>query len=74
MLDIILRDEIGHVRIGNRWYEQFCSQRGLDPASKFQQLLMEYDALRPRPPLHVDARQAAGFSEQELIYLNSGAR
>jgi uncharacterized ferritin-like protein (DUF455 family) len=72
ILDIILRDEIGHVRIGNRWYENFCAQRGLDPASTFQQLLMEYDAPRPRPPLHREARKSAGFSAQEIEYLETG--
>ena len=27
ILEIILRDEIGHVRVGNRWYEYFCARR-----------------------------------------------
>jgi len=73
ILDIILRDEIGHVRIGNRWYEHLCAQRGLDPAETFQMLLDEYDAPRPRPPLHIAARRAAGFSEAELRYLDAGS-
>jgi uncharacterized ferritin-like protein (DUF455 family) len=72
ILEIILRDEIGHVRIGNRWYEYLCAQRGLDPALTFQQLLMEYDAPRPRPPLHREARKSAGFSAQEIEYLETG--
>jgi len=72
ILEIILRDEIGHVRIGNRWYEYFCSQRRLDPASTFQQLLMEYDAPRPRPPLNAKARKQAGFEESELLYFETG--
>jgi uncharacterized ferritin-like protein (DUF455 family) len=72
ILDIILRDEIGHVRIGNRWYEHLCAQRAVDPAAQFQKLLSEYDAPRPRPPLHTAARRAAGFGEQELNYLETG--
>ncbi len=72
ILEIILRDEIGHVRIGNRWYEYFCAQRGLDPAEEFQKLLSEYGASRPRPPFHHQARIMAGFSEQELHYLEMG--
>ena len=66
VLEIILRDEIGHVRTGNRWYEYFCAQRNLDPAEEFQKLLKEYGASKPRPPFHNEARRAAGFSEQEL--------
>src|SRR5690606_9349198 len=30
ILDIILRDEIGHVAIGNRWFGYCCEQRSLD--------------------------------------------
>ena len=70
VLEIILRDEIGHVRTGNRWYEYFCAQRNLDPAEEFQKLLKEYGASKPRPPFHHEARRAAGFSEQELRSLN----
>jgi uncharacterized ferritin-like protein (DUF455 family) len=72
ILEIILRDEIGHVRIGNCWYEYFCAQRGVDPAEEFQRLLKGYGASRPRPPFHKEARRAAGFSEVELRYLESG--
>ena len=73
ILEIILHDEIGHVRVGNRWYEYFCTQRLVDPAEEFQKLLKEYGASRPRPPFHKEARQAAGFSEAELRYLETGA-
>lgn len=66
ILEVILRDEIGHVRVGNRWYEHFCRERNLDPAEEFQNLLKEYDVSQPRPPFHDEARLAAGFSEQEL--------
>ena len=31
VLDIILRDEIGHVALGDRWFRHFCAERGLDP-------------------------------------------
>lgn len=31
ILDVILRDEIGHVAIGNRWYRYLCEQRQLEP-------------------------------------------
>ena len=66
ILGIILRDEIGHVRIGNHWYEYFCALRGLDPAHEFLNLLKQYGASTPRPPFHTEARRAAGFSEAEL--------
>jgi uncharacterized ferritin-like protein (DUF455 family) len=74
ILGVILRDEIGHVRIGNRWYEHLCRLRGIDPVATFQKLLMEYDAPHPRPPFHKEAREAAGFSAAEILHLESGAR
>lgn len=65
ILDIIFRDEIGHVAIGNRWYRWCCEQRGVDPLATFRELLPLYHAPVPRPPFHWEARQRAGFSEME---------
>ncbi len=68
-LDIILRDEIGHVAIGNRWFLYLCEQRGLEPMQTYNGLLNEYMQGPLRPPFHIEARRAAGFSEEELAYL-----
>lgn len=73
ILEIIQRDEIGHVRIGTRWYTYFCAQRGLDPLATFRSLLHDFDAPRIRPPFAVEARHAAGFSENELQLLETFA-
>ena len=66
ILDVILADEIGHVAIGNRWYAWLCRRRGLDPVAAFAALARQHGAPRPRPPLNLAARRAAGFSEAEL--------
>jgi uncharacterized ferritin-like protein (DUF455 family) len=66
ILDIILRDEIGHVEIGNRWYRHMCTQRGLDPESTYDELAARYKAPPLRGPFNVEARRKAGFSEPEL--------
>ena len=66
ILDIILRDEIGHVAIGNRWYGWLCEQRGLEPVATYKQLASEYAAPVLRGPFNLEARRAAGFSEAEL--------
>jgi uncharacterized ferritin-like protein (DUF455 family) len=73
ILDIILRDEIGHVGIGNRWYGWLCTQRGLDPVSTYAALAAQYEAPQMRGPFNLDARRAAGFSELELAALGRGA-
>ncbi|MRX06476.1 DUF455 family protein [Pseudoduganella sp. FT25W] len=69
ILDIILRDEIGHVEIGNRWYGYLCRQRGLELIPAYADLARQYNAPTPRGPFNLEARRQAGFSEAELLAL-----
>jgi uncharacterized ferritin-like protein (DUF455 family) len=69
ILDIILREEVGHVAIGNRWYRHACAQAGLDAESHYRALVAQYAAPRLRPPFNVAARRRAGFSDAEIDYL-----
>ena len=71
ILDIILRDEIGHVAIGNRWFAYLCELRQLDPIACYAQLAARYKAPQMRGPFNVEARRAAGFSEAELEILHT---
>ena len=73
ILDIILRDEIGHVAAGNRWYRFVCAQRGLDPITTYAELATHYQAPRLRAPFNLEARRAAGFDEAELAALQHGS-
>ena len=66
ILEIILRDEIGHVRIGSRWYHHCCELRGVEPKATFRQLLREVLQAPLRSPLYTEARLQAGFSAEEL--------
>ena len=69
LLDIILRDEVGHVAIGNHWYRWLCERDGIDPVAHYGTLARQYDAPRLKPPFNDAARRKAGFSQQELDYL-----
>jgi uncharacterized ferritin-like protein (DUF455 family) len=69
IMDVILRDEIGHVAIGNRWYGWLCEQRGLELVATYALLASEYAAPVLRGPFNLIARKAAGFSEAELAAL-----
>jgi uncharacterized ferritin-like protein (DUF455 family) len=69
ILDIILKDEIGHVAAGNRWYRHVCQERGLDPVATYRELIQQYDAPKLKSPYNLEARRLAGFEEEELIYL-----
>ncbi len=69
ILDIILRDEIGHVAVGNHWYNWLCGQRNLDPIATYDEMAQRYRAPRLRGPFNIEARLAAGFSRAELDQL-----
>ena len=69
ILDIILRDEIGHVAIGNHWYRYLCEQRGLDVIDTYAALALTYQAPKLKGPFNLPARRAAGFDEAELAQL-----
>ncbi|WLE59951.1 ferritin-like domain-containing protein [Burkholderia plantarii] len=69
ILDVILRDEIGHVAIGNRWFRHLCAQAGLDAHPTYLRLAAQYHAPRLRGPFNFDARRDAGFDETELAAL-----
>lgn len=69
ILDIILRDEIGHVAIGNHWYGWLCQQRGLDPIATYAELTHTYAAPKLKGPFNLVARRAAGFLDEELAAL-----
>lgn len=71
ILEIILRDEIGHVQAGSRWFGYVCRQRGLEPESTYFRLLADYTGGKISCPLHVRARLEAGFSESELDRLQA---
>ena len=66
ILDVILRDEIGHVAVGNRWYGWLCERQGIEPLSHYRSLAREHSAPRLKPPFNEAARLAAGFSQPEL--------
>ncbi|MCE1193149.1 MAG: ferritin-like domain-containing protein [Acidovorax sp.] len=72
ILDTILRDEVGHVAIGNHWYRWLCEREGLDPENHYSVLVRQYEAPRLRPPFNEAARRRAGFTDNELRWLQQG--
>lgn len=71
VLDIILRDEIGHVGLGDHWFRYLCAERSLEPEATYRRLLGEFRAPWPQAPMNNAARLAAGFSANELATLVS---
>jgi len=70
ILDVIYRDEIVHVKIGNHWFHYLCKDRGLDPILTFDALIKKHIGSKLRGPFNVEARLLSDFSQAELHYLN----
>ncbi len=74
LLDIILRDEVGHVAIGNHWYHWLCQREGLDWAAHDILLTERYKVPRPKAPFNQAARLRAGFTADEIRLLEEAAQ
>ena len=71
LLDIILHDEEGHVRLGDRWFRELCAQHGLEPEATFRRLIAEYAGPWPQTPMNEASRLQCGFSRHELDELTA---
>ena len=66
ILELILREEIGHVEIGTRWFKYSCIEKDLNPETTFINLLSQYNVSTGNGSLHLQARKKAGFTNKEL--------
>ena len=66
-LEIILEEEIDHVKKGDVWFKYACKQEGVEEDIYFEIIAKYYPRgfLRPND-LNLDARREAGFSCSEL--------
>lgn len=69
ILDIILRDEVGHVALGNYWYRWQCAQQGVDPITMYPIMAEKFRAPTLKGPFNIPARLEAGFEQAELDWL-----
>jgi uncharacterized ferritin-like protein (DUF455 family) len=71
ILEIILRDEVGHVLIGNQWFNFLCTKEGLSPIKTYRDLAKAYRAPVLKGPFNLAARKQAGFTAEELSLLGT---
>ncbi len=71
ILEIILRDEVGHVLIGNQWFNFLCVKESLSPIKTYKKLARTYCAPTLRGPFNLEARKQAGFTAEELSLLET---
>jgi len=68
-LEVILREEIDHVRKGDRWFRWACEREGVaDPVQTYLDIVERHypGSLRSKEYLNIEARKAAGFVCDEL--------
>ena len=73
-LGVILREEVGHVAAGSRWFRFLCVARGLEPATVYFELIETYPTGELRCPLNLPDRRRAGFDTAELDRLTGLCR
>ena len=69
LLTRILNDEIGHVKIGSYWFAHICELKGFNPEDKFKELITQFYNGKPKGPFNRELRIKAGFSNDEINWL-----
>ncbi|MFM8331283.1 MAG: ferritin-like domain-containing protein [Candidatus Methylumidiphilus sp.] len=71
VLERILRDEVGHVALGSRWFHWLCTERGLAAEDCYFALVERHLKGQARGPFNLELRRVAGFSDAELARLGA---
>jgi uncharacterized ferritin-like protein (DUF455 family) len=66
LLNIILDEEVDHVRKGNFWFHYLCDLEQLDAIKTFEQLIKKYFRGEIRGPFNREKRLEAGFTVDEM--------
>lgn len=70
LLEVILEEEVDHVKKGDRWYKYACSKKEDFSCDYFQIVDSVYpNSFRTNKHINVEARKKAGFSDQEINIL-----
>lgn len=71
VLSQIAFEEIGHVEFGSRWYRQICKNEKIDSVKDFPERMTKLASVLPSrmEPLAVEKRKLAGFTDEEIEYL-----
>ncbi len=67
LLNIILEEEVDHVKKGDRWYKYGCSQKENFSCDYFKIVNSVYpNSFKKNKHINIEARKAAGFSDEEI--------
>lgn len=60
-LEVIYKEEVGHVAYGSKWFHFLCGRHNLDPKDEFHRLVRTYFPSKLRPPFNEEKRAEAGL-------------
>lgn len=63
ILEHNIRDEIGHVALGVKWFTYLCQEQGLEPKAHYQALYRQFYKWPLRPPFNTAFRDLAGMTD-----------
>ncbi|MCR9212603.1 MAG: ferritin-like domain-containing protein [Proteobacteria bacterium] len=72
VLNVILKEEIGHVAIGNRWFQYYCKNHGLNARDHWQLMVGKFFKGLLKPPFNETAREEAGVPPDYYLPLSAG--
>ncbi len=73
LLSRILEDEVGHVKTGSYWFKFFCQRQQKDFRQTYRDLLDQYFIGKPKGPFNREMRIIAGFTPEEIDWLEQHA-
>ena len=71
ILEIILKEEIGHVQLGSKWFKYVCKKNNYDSEIMFKKIYDEFMPVNRVKKINKQARLSAGFSQAELDHIIS---
>ena len=71
-VQIINKEEVGHVLFGSEWYVKLCNNEGIDPNIDFKDRLNKLRIILPKriSPINYELRKKSGFTDGEIKYLS----
>lgn len=69
VLNIILKEEVGHVAIGVRWFQYYCDIQNLSAGEFWQLMVRKFFKGLLKPPFNTKARSLAGLPPEYYLPL-----
>ncbi len=72
-LNIIYKEEIEHVKKGDKWFKYLCLKENLSPIDTYFDIIRKYNLHLKGKFINIEGRKEAGFSCKELIKIGANS-